>query len=276
MQWESKINELRDGELTGQWSVFCWNSLLMSIYLLTPIVLSTVVLTTYSVVHGGLSPATAFTAISILNTMQGSLSAMPGVISRYLNCVISARRVHEYLSMPERASAVRPSATIEFQNATFAWPGHRGDTEDGILRGVTFQVPSQGLTLITGPTGTGKSLLLAAMLGECDISRGVIKAPTQRDWNSSPSEHEWLTDSTIAYVSQNPWIVHVNGSTVSHSETFAKENVDRKETCEVKAKLISSQTAEKKRMLQSCALMTLRLRNSKENSCKMKDARRAQ
>lgn len=204
--WEEKINDLRDGELEAQWAVFRWDLILMSLYLLTPTLLSTVVLTVYSLTHGGLSPATAFTAISILGTMQTALTAMPGIISSAVDGAVSGKRVQQYLSMPERQPRVVPSERVEFDDATLAWPGH-GVGVGAVLKNVNMSVPIHGLTLITGPTGAGKSLLLAAMLGECDILSGTVKAPTRREWNADSSEdHQWLVDSTVAYVSQSLWV----------------------------------------------------------------------
>ena len=204
--WEEKINDLRDGELEAQWAVFRWDLILMSLYLLTPTLLSTVVLTVYSLTHGGLSPATAFTAISILGSMQTTLTAMPGIISSAVDGAVSGKRVQQYLSMPERQPRVVPSERVEFDDATLAWPGH-GVGVGPVLKNVNMSVPMHGLTLITGPTGAGKSLLLAAMLGECDILSGTVKAPTRREWNADSNEdHQWLVDSMVAYVSQSLWV----------------------------------------------------------------------
>ncbi|GKZ19770.1 hypothetical protein AbraCBS73388_004758 [Aspergillus brasiliensis] len=205
-QWEEKINALRSEELAVQHEAFQWNLVLMSFYLLTPTVLSTVLLTVYSLVHGSLSPATAFTAMSILNTVQNSLNAVPSVITAGSNCVRSAKRLSEYLDTLEHIPAVLPSKGIELCEASLAWRGTNGYNAE-VLRNVTISIPQNGLTLITGPTGAGKSLLLAAILGECDILSGTVKAPTGQEWTPVTEKHHgWLVESTTAYVSQTPWI----------------------------------------------------------------------
>ncbi|RAK89414.1 P-loop containing nucleoside triphosphate hydrolase protein [Aspergillus costaricaensis CBS 115574] len=205
-QWEEKINALRAGELEVQREAFQWNLVLMSFYLLTPTVLSTVLLTVYSLLHGSLSPATAFTAMSILNTVQNSLNAVPSVVTAGSNCIRSAKRLSEYMDTLQHLPAVLPSRSIDFCEASLTWRGSSGYNVE-VLKNVNMCIPQNCLTLITGPTGAGKSLLLAAMLGECDILSGTVKAPTGREWTPiSEKYHGWLLEDTIAYVAQTPWI----------------------------------------------------------------------
>ncbi|PYH70610.1 P-loop containing nucleoside triphosphate hydrolase protein [Aspergillus vadensis CBS 113365] len=205
-QWEAKIEALRTGELDMQREAFQWNLVLMSFYLLTPTVLSTVLLTVYAVIHGSLSPATAFTAMSILNTVQNSLNSVPSVITAGFNCIHSVKRLSDYLDTLQHVPAVLPSKSIDFCNASLAWRGSSGYNPD-VLKNLNMCIPQNCLTLITGPTGAGKSLLLASILGECDILSGTVKAPTGREWTPVfETYHGWLLEGTTAYVAQTPWI----------------------------------------------------------------------
>ena len=59
-----------------------------------------------------------------------------------------------------------------------------------ILTDITIKRDSPGLVLICGPVGSGKTLLLATVLGgELEITKGLVKYAT-----------------TLAYVSDNPWV----------------------------------------------------------------------
>ena len=63
-------------------------------------------------------------------------------------------------------------------------------------------------SVISGKTGTGKSLLLAAIVGEADLLRGQIASPSS---NTSASEIQpfydgWIVPTAVAYVGQVPWI----------------------------------------------------------------------
>lgn len=61
---------------------------------------------------------------------------------------------------------------------------------------------------MTGPTGSGKSLLLAAILGEADLLDGQLSAPVPAPFDKveSSREQDQCMDSALAFVSQSPWL----------------------------------------------------------------------
>ena len=64
--------------------------------------------------------------------------------------------------------------------------------------------------MIHGKTGTGKSLLLAAIIGEANILEGDVQVPRAPPMhmrgNETASLENWIMPSAIAYVGQVPWI----------------------------------------------------------------------
>ncbi|KAJ1994537.1 hypothetical protein H4R33_000243 [Dimargaris cristalligena] len=75
-------------------------------------------------------------------------------------------------------------------------PENQAVTSDTFrLRDLDLKFPSGRLTLITGPTGSGKTSLLMALLGEMSLTAGKVTIPTERGH---------LTD--IAYVPQEAWL----------------------------------------------------------------------
>lgn len=64
--------------------------------------------------------------------------------------------------------------------------------------------------MIHGKTGTGKSLLLAAIIGEAQILKGDIEVPRAPPMhmrgNDTASPEDWIIPSAVAYVGQVPWI----------------------------------------------------------------------
>lgn len=202
-QWGEKVNQLRDTELRARWSVYSWELIMVSMYFFGPTTLSAASLTVYVAVNGSLSAATAFTSIAILNSIEVSLAILPEIIGMLASASVSIKRISRFLTKPERTSSVLPSDTVEFTNATVAWPGSAtGNGEGGTLKDLNLKFPKDALSVIIGPTGAGKSLLLAAILGECDVLCGTIKAPTP------VKVEDVVCDSTsgIAYVPQVPWI----------------------------------------------------------------------
>ncbi len=71
------------------------------------------------------------------------------------------------------------------------------------LRDINVMFPDRQLTLVTGPTASGKTALLMALLGELTTLEGHIvmsKNPSKVD------EHG--LSHTISYAAQSPWLRH--------------------------------------------------------------------
>ncbi|KAG0006856.1 hypothetical protein BGZ65_002794 [Modicella reniformis] len=84
------------------------------------------------------------------------------------------------------------------------------------LKNITADFPIGQLSLIVGPTGSGKSALLLALLGELERLEGNIYMP-RLDYNADAS---YEGGSGIAYVSQTAWL---QNSTISENILFGKE-----------------------------------------------------
>ncbi|KAE8539170.1 hypothetical protein D1P53_004260 [Cryptococcus gattii VGV] len=172
-----------------------------------------------------LDAPTAFVALTIFNRVKDGLQTFPQIFQAFLSCKVSLDRLSRYLSQPEidddRWESI--SRRIICRNATIAWPkgegidkGHTGKFK---LEGVDLKVPEGKLSLLCGPLGSGKTLLLRAFLGEAKVEKGSVLAPksfpdatpilldneieTAIHWTA---EH-WLNDS-IAYAPQQSFIRH--------------------------------------------------------------------
>jgi ABC-type transport system involved in cytochrome bd biosynthesis fused ATPase/permease subunit len=77
---------------------------------------------------------------------------------------------------------------------------------------LSLHFPKGQLSLICGRLGSGKSLLLAGLLGEADLLAGHVECP-----RSSPnamasqtqegiSEEDWVVPGMLAYVPQQAWL----------------------------------------------------------------------
>lgn len=64
--------------------------------------------------------------------------------------------------------------------------------------------------MISGATGSGKSLLLSAIIGEADLVSGKIFAPAAPSvlerYDHKANRGNWIIPSLKAYVAQTPWI----------------------------------------------------------------------
>ncbi|KAB8277924.1 P-loop containing nucleoside triphosphate hydrolase protein [Aspergillus minisclerotigenes] len=193
------VRQIKFSALESRWeekcTVYLWQMAFMSMYFISPILLSATCLSVYIVYHGRLDAATAFTALAVMSSLEISMGVLPDLVSYFLN------------AKPERFNKIIPADRIEFRGATVAWPGCSDATST--LTDLTLTFPSDSLNIITGPTGSGKSLLLAAILGEADVLNDTISAPVpvSSDQISHVRATEpWVTDSAVAFVSQSMWL----------------------------------------------------------------------
>lgn len=209
-QWQDKIAEKRKAELAEQWGVFFWDIVLISIWILGPVMLSAVSLAVYAVIYGDLTPSIAFTTITIFGQIESVLAVIPELVAEALEAWVSARRIGEYLEAGEKENYIIPGADICYENASITWPADsEGDRFDQfILNNVNISFPNKELSVISGKTGAGKSLLLASVLGEAELLAGTIKVPksAEQRHDHKANKSNWIIDSAIAFVAQIPWI----------------------------------------------------------------------
>ncbi|KAJ6187247.1 ABC transporter family protein, partial [Penicillium mononematosum] len=191
-RWEEIIGQSREEELHAQWSAFRWHISQLAVYLTTPVILSVVCLGTHALMYQTLSAPTAFSAIAVLNSIEIVMYALPDCVARTATGLNSMKRIRHHLESRENNSRTDSAAAVEFSNATLGWTGTLpGQAVDSILHGVTLCFPPSKLSLVTGPTGCGKSLLLASILEESTLLGGNIRGPR---------------DGKYAYVAQVPWL----------------------------------------------------------------------
>jgi len=211
-QWQTKIGSTREQELKTQWRVFQLNTVLICIWILGPVMLSAVALAVYAVLHGDLSPSVAFTTIAVFGQIESTLAIIPGLTTDALNAWVSLKRIEEYVNAAEKVENTVKADTVSFEDAAIAWPSDDFEEDDDryVLRNVSLSFPDKELSVISGRTGSGKSLLLASILGESDVLDGVIKvprAPSLHDrYDHKATREDWIIHTAIAFVAQVPWI----------------------------------------------------------------------
>lgn len=229
--FEARILKIRERELKYQRLNYIIETLFNSIWNASPLLVTLVSFWHYTVIRKQvLYPSVAFTSIAVFNELKFALNALPETLINVLQGVVSIRRIEKYLGTAEvqRVPALdgqqRP---IQLQNATISWPQDRSggsSTSSSAssaastprrkfsLIDVSIEFPPGELSLICGKLGSGKTLLLLALLGESDILAGHISAPRSPPnviasfAGVIPADKDWVVPGVCAYVPQAAWL----------------------------------------------------------------------
>ncbi|KAK1830843.1 ABC bile acid [Podospora conica] len=214
--WEKRILKVREKELSTLWELFRYNIVIDGVWNVVPAVLALTTLGTYAWLEGGLTASVAFVSLGILGTLDFAIAALPGMIRHGIDAWVSLKRIEKFLDGPEikdiRTYSADDRSPIVFEEASLSWPvdDKEGESDPFVLRNVSLRFPPGELSVISGKTGSGKSLLLAAVLGEAELLSGSIHVPRplsiEERQDHKANAGNWILPSSIAFVSQQPWI----------------------------------------------------------------------
>ncbi len=196
-----------------------------------------------------LDAATAFTSIKLLGEMKEVMMNLPTEVLDFIQAKVSFDRITRFLSEKDldkyafdTEEAFRehhvdsPSTAIVMENsigfkdsAEFRYYGTGesfGNSNDQVfsLRNLEINFPYNRLSVVYGPTGSGKTSLLLALLGEMECLKGRYHLPK--------SDHVMLDPSTgfkntVAYVPQTAWLLNATiRDNILFGEEFDAERYD--------------------------------------------------
>ncbi|CAE6493905.1 unnamed protein product [Rhizoctonia solani] len=177
-----------------------------------------------------LTPSIAFTSLTVFNEMRFALNTLPETFINILQSLVSLRRIDKYLSATEIAEIrsiqdTQLEDSIKLVSATISWPQARfGGTSSAssvaptpkarfTISDLSLEFPDGELSLVCGKLGSGKTLLLLALLGEADILAGQLIAPrsppdalANLSQESNLNSSNWIVRGICAYVPQTAWL----------------------------------------------------------------------
>ncbi|KAJ2645579.1 hypothetical protein GGH99_008225, partial [Coemansia sp. RSA 1285] len=177
-------------------------------------------------IYSNLEAETVFTAISVFKIVQRSVDSFPTIMNGVTSFLVSLNRIEQFLNHPEpqrledRVRFEAADDSIGFRSATLTWGTTDTDCVQTssnsstlnrhtpfVLKSISLDIPVGKLSLVGGPTGSGKSSLLAALVGEMNLIDGKVRVPiAPMPEDSSFTGVSGYGLSQIAYVSQEPWI----------------------------------------------------------------------
>lgn len=167
-----------------------------------------------------LTPSIAFTALGLIDKLKDALRSLPLMVNYLWEAWTSCAQLDEFLSQAEVMDNIQWGDEIKFDHAELSWPFKGGIPSNGFLmKDINLQFLKNELSIICGNTGSGKSLLLASVIGEVNMRSGQILAPRMSSTiqlrPNDLNQNDWTRNSSIAFVSQPPWI----------EDTSIKENI---------------------------------------------------
>ncbi|KAJ5607281.1 hypothetical protein N7537_003900 [Penicillium hordei] len=216
-QWEECIESCRQEEMSLMRRAFIAINIRSVWKVASPFIVAAAAICSYAYTQNEVSSSIIFTMIELLPQIQGTLGTVPTVLQDYYSARSNARRIEKYLKTPEmkRILDVSPTGCVSFRDAHIAWPSDQKQGKQGIeekqekdekkaslperfeLHGLNVEFPRGELSVIRGETGSGKSLVLAAILGEVDILSGHIEIPSLNEKFGFVSQTPWLQNATI-------------------------------------------------------------------------------
>lgn len=188
--WLRQVMEARQYELNLRIVTSLWNILIRFVNAFASGVFPVLALYAYTILAGReLRIDIIFPALQLFTMLETRLRDIPGLITALINSSIALGRIEDFMSEPDKEHSGPESSTteavFELTSCFFAWPGK----STAVLSDINLTVP-QGLTVVTGKVGAGKTAILQALLGELDQLSG--------------SSH--LPNEMMAYCSQTPWL----------------------------------------------------------------------
>ncbi|KAF9235883.1 hypothetical protein BU15DRAFT_77487 [Melanogaster broomeanus] len=239
-RWIRRVMDARNVELKWITKARINSVIFSAIWISAPIMVSLISFFTYVYQGNQLTVSVAFTAISLFAMIRQPLNVIPSWIVQVLQAGVSLKRMETFLNegeVTEQVSSLKKTAIsmavvqahdgLAIENGYFKWnvvsenkegyctlahccksgsvcPGDGTDVLDDHtfgLRDISVRFPEGKLSVVTGPTASGKTALLLALLGEMTITGGKLimsKDTLQVD------EHG--NTCSISYVAQSPWL----------------------------------------------------------------------
>lgn len=234
--WEQRfcqiVSEKRAVELRALRNKYLLWTFAATVWFGVPLLITFFSFLLYTVVEKRpLIPSVAFTALSLFGILRYPLDQLADMIAHVQESKVSVDRVEEFLNEDETEKYEQllqdrkdenGDSIIGFDKATMTWGGKDAQKADGqtafrmIDMDIRFLIGR--LNIIVGPTGSGKTSLLMALLGEMTLIEGSVFLPggqSRETLRENPETH--LTES-IAYCAQQAWLAN---DTIKQNILFA-------------------------------------------------------
>lgn len=234
--WEQRfgqiVSEKRAVELRALRNKYILYTMAATVWFGVPLLITLFSFLLYTVVEKRpLIPSVAFTALSLFGILRYPLDQLADMVAHVQESKVSVDRVEEFLNEEETEKYEQllqgrkdenGDPIIGFDKATFTWGGKDAHKADGqtafrmIDMDVRFLIGR--LNIVVGPTGSGKTSLLMALLGEMTLIEGFVFLPGGQSRETLREDPETHLTESIAYCAQQAWLAN---DTIKQNILFA-------------------------------------------------------
>ena len=234
--WEQRfgqiVSEKRAVELRALRNKYILYTMAATVWFGVPLLITFFSFLLYTVVEKRpLIPSVAFTALSLFGILRYPLDQLADMIAHVQESKVSVDRVEEFLNEGETEKYEQllqgrkdenGDPIIGFDKATLTWGGKDAQKADGqtafrmIDMDIRFLV--RRLNIVVGPTGSGKTSLLMALLGEMTLIEGSVYLPGGQSRETVKEDPETHLTESIAYCAQQAWLAN---DTIKQNILFA-------------------------------------------------------
>ncbi|KAL9000019.1 MAG: hypothetical protein Q9169_001264 [Polycauliona sp. 2 TL-2023] len=178
-----------------------------------------------------LIPSVAFTALSLFSILRIPLDQLADMIAHVQECKVSVDRIEEFLNEDETEKYAQltthgrdegGATVIGFDKAILTW-GSKDAATSGAVKAfrmidINTRFSIGELNLVVGPTGSGKTSLLMALLGEMTLFQGRVYLPGSHTSQELFEDQQTGLTESVAYCAQQAWLVN---DTIKQNILFA-------------------------------------------------------
>ena len=207
--WEDefyrRIDQERDQEIKSIRKIQNITLLSRFVHSSIPLFLSIASIGIYTLIVGKMPLENLLASIEIFDTMTASLYRLPIFITTLLNCLISMKRLENFLNSKdfkktskEDSELKNKNIDIKLYNCNFGILNPNLNNTKILLYDLDLEIKKGELVAILGETGSGKTCLINAILNYLDFIPKI---------NNEKKIYN-VVNGTISYAAQNPWILN--------------------------------------------------------------------